>query len=196
MKKPLTIIVSLVSIALLVWMTMAKSPVPAPDIDGAEPEKITAYLASEDFGKLPAEERAEFMGKLRELPSEKRAEIMRPENVDDDTRAAIRQNMQGMREVMMARMLEDVRAFFKLTPAEQEKHLDARLDEWGSRRRQRPPRTASGGTNGGPHRRRTRDPDQMQKRMQERISDSSAEERAIISEYFKRLMKRRRERNS
>ena len=206
MKKLLLVLAAALVAVLLIWMIFTKPKTSPPDPEIAEARDVVTYLASEDFTKLPEAERTEFMSKLRELPPEKGMAILRADDVDDETRAKLRENMRGMRETMRTQMVDEARKFFKLSPEEQTAHLDKRIEEWEARRkewearrkeREARPDANQTDTNAdrphGPWRRGKPDPDQMQKFMQGMISNTTAEERAIMSEYFKRLHERRKE---
>jgi hypothetical protein len=153
-----------------------------------------------------------YQQKMRDVPREERRSMFRPENLSETERRQMRENMGAARE---EQMLAEARAFFQLSPEEQEAYWEKRFQEreerWGQMRERRREAEKSGEVRpegerrrgegrgdgkgegrgegrGGPWGRGPRGgADQMQKRQQERLSQSSHEDRAILSEYFRRM---------
>jgi hypothetical protein len=184
-------------VVLVVWGVIANRPQRKPVVEQADTKAIVTYMASKEFKNLSEADREDFMERVQALPDDKRRELFRPEGVDEKTRTALRENM---RETMEGRMLEEAKSFFKLGADEQVAELDKRIDDMEARRAEFASRRAAGDANspgrGGPGRgpRGPVDPDKVQARMQERIESRPAEERAIMSEYFKRLHERMQQR--
>ncbi len=216
MKNGMAILMLVVFLAVMVWLGYAIIASPAaPDPETSEPEEVQKFIASDGFKKMSTEEKTEYMQqyreRLRDVPREERRQMYRSENLSDKERRSLRQNMG---EVRREQMLTEAQAFFKMSPAEQDAFLDKRLDDMAARRKGWAERRKGAGKSGqksrsdrrgkgeghrGPWGRGNRNADQIQKRMQQRLSDRDPEERAIISEYWRRfherMMQRRAQRN-
>jgi len=195
------------------------APKPPPPVETATTQEARDYLASDDFKKLPLDQRSEWMGqqwqKVAEMSEEDRRKVF--ENTDEKTRDRIRDNMRGM---FMERVSRDVTTYHSLPASEREKFLDEKIDEMESRfgrgrgmgrgsRRDRPPRREGQARSGG----RERRPDASRGGPGERargpggprgrrgpgspggfMARMPADKRAEFAVYRKALMKRRLER--
>jgi hypothetical protein len=113
----------------------------APDPAGQTPDETVAYMASDDFGKLSADQQDAYMTRLRETRGEEGRRAFFRTDLSDEQRDQLRDNM---REVMQRRMRERLDEFFELPEEERDAYLDRILDRFG--RPRRPP----GGQDGGP----------------------------------------------
>ena len=192
------------------------APKPPPPAETATTQESRDYLASDDFKKLPLDQRSEWMDqqwqKVAEMDEEDRRKLF--ENTDEKTRDRIRDNM---RKMFTERMNRDVTTYHSLPASEREKFLDERIDEMESRFRRgrgmgrgprgdRPPRregqARSGDRGRGPEASRGdrgRGPGGPRGRRGGggpggRMARMPADKRAEFTVYRKALMKRRMER--
>ncbi|MBN1344746.1 MAG: hypothetical protein JXQ73_18785 [Phycisphaerae bacterium] len=104
------------------------APKPPPPVQTATTQEARQYLASEDFSRLPIEQRIEWMDQARkkmdQMGEEERRKVW--ENTDEKTREKIGENM---REMFRARMDHDVKTFITLPESEREAFLDKKIDE-------------------------------------------------------------------
>lgn len=197
MKNGMAILILVVFLAAMVWLGYAIIASPAaPDPETSEPEEVQKFIASDGFKKMSTEEKTEYVQKVRKMSRETLGKIYRSENLSDKEKRALRQNMG---EVRREQMLTEARAFFKMSPAEQDAFLDKRLDEkdaWGKKWAKRPKKTEKPGEKsktGQPRKgegRRKKNADEIQKLWQQKLSDYDPEERAIFSEYWRRFKER------
>ncbi len=110
------------------------APKPPPPVETATTQEAREYLASDDFKQQPLDQRIEWMGQAWERMSKMDEEERRRlwENMDEQTRDQIRDNMRGM---MMERMERNVQTYHSLPASEREEFLDKQIDEmrerWG-----------------------------------------------------------------
>lgn len=108
------------------------APKPPPPVQTATTQEAREYLASEDFKRLPLEQRSEWMeqarGRMAQMDDEERRNLW--QNTDEETRRRIGENM---REMMMERMTRDVETYHSLPVSEREAFLDKKIDEMESR---------------------------------------------------------------
>ncbi len=120
------------------------APKPPPPVATATTQEAREFLASEDFSRLPLDQRMEWMDQARqkmdEMDEEERRKLF--ESVDENTRHQIGENM---RKMMMERMTRDVETYYSLPEAEREAFLDKKIDEMEQFRGRRGPRGGPGG---------------------------------------------------
>ncbi len=198
------------------WPEPAPKPPPPPT---ATTQQARDYLASEDWNRLPLEQRTEWleqrMRSMAGMEPEQRRAIM--ENMDEETRRRIGRNI---RETMRQRMIQEVETFHRLPKDERVAFLDKKIDEmeargWGPPGRGRGPRgrggppgpprgrdgqARSGGERRGPDRRGGGDRASRQRRFHSREGGAGpgswrsripADKRAEF-ESFRRAMQQRR----
>ncbi len=134
------------------YLLPAPTPQPPPP-PTATTQEAREYLASDDFERLPVQERVAWLDERRKsmetMSPEQRREVW--ESMDEMTRRRVGETM---REAMRERMIKDVETYHSLPPEEREKFLDQKIDEresrgWG-RRGMGPPRGPRGDRRGGP----------------------------------------------
>ncbi len=109
------------------------APKPPPPVETSTAADYVEYAASEDFARLPAQQRVawveEHMEKAAAMDDDAFAEAW--EKVDRSQLDAMRENMG---RVMRERMGRQVNAYHKLPSSQREEFLDERIDEmrrWG-----------------------------------------------------------------
>jgi len=205
MKKAVVWIVVAAAVAGAVWLLVGPVGSSLPDPTAKSDEEIQNFLASEAFTKLDAAARQGYLDRLRELPDDRRRTIFRMEGASEEVRSRARRTL---RETRREQGRTDMAAFFKMSPEEQTTHLDKRIDEmekrrseWRRRReeaeksgKETPQRTERTERRGPWGRDGKMDPDRVERRMQQHLSDRTPEERSQRRQYMMRLMQRYRER--
>ena len=104
------------------------APKPPPPVQTATTQAVRDYLASEDFRRLPIDQRIEWLDQQRQavanMTPEDRRSLWR--DTDEQTRRRIAENIG---EVMEERMNRDVATYHSLPPSEREAFLDKKIDE-------------------------------------------------------------------
>ncbi len=123
-------------------------PLPKPPEPNASVEQARDFLASDDFNRLPIDQRIAWvdqrMQKMSELGDDAFRRAMR--DMDEKTRHRIHENMHA---VMEARMDRNVDNYFKASEAERTALLDKQLDDMQRfMRRERGPDSRPGGPEG------------------------------------------------
>lgn len=181
-KKTLVALVAVILLAGAAWAFLPSGP---------DPQLVKVQQLQEKLfdpnSKIPAEERRQAFGELRE-----EAEKLTPE-----------QREELMRENPMARrMRETVVAYFDLPEKDRKAALDEQIDQMERFRKQREQergnRPAGGGPPGGgpPGGFRGGNMDQTQRNelRKKMLDQTSPQERAMFSEYFQQMNNRRKER--
>jgi hypothetical protein len=176
-----------------------------PDPAVAQAKEVAAFLASDKFEGLSEARKDAYAQQIRQLPNDRRREIMRVEGLSSADRRKMGENLgRAFREEMM----KSIRAFFQLPPDQRMAELDRRMAEGGpggfmggpggpggGPPGDRPPQANPNGTanKGGPPRgNRQPNPDLAQQYMEQRLSGSTPEDRAYMDEY-RRLVSQRRQ---
>lgn len=171
--------------------------------DRIPPQVVAAFEQNQKpiLDKLNAatgEDRGKYWGELRTSM----------ENLADNER---QQTWRLIRADGERREDDRMRAFYKMTPAQQVADLDKRIDEMEAARQRFANRASTGNTGrggppgggngggggppgGGDRGGRGRDPAARQRFAQQYVNNSTAESRAMRSDYFSRLDDRRKER--
>ncbi|MBN2711888.1 MAG: hypothetical protein JXR97_05550 [Planctomycetes bacterium] len=153
--------------------------------------------SSNQLSEAEAKQRAEEWRKRRE----------EMEKLSEEDRHVMR---AAAMEVHQAEMNKQMKEFFALTPEEQTKKLDERIDRMVEMQKEREKRmaerkaqeatnaNAQGGSNsgreGGGRPARSSDPDKRTEHFRNRLDESTPEERAMRTAYFMALQKRAKER--
>ncbi len=181
--------------ALIAWGPWAAPA--APDPNEQSPQEIVEYMASREFGRLPAEARSQYMQQARDVRRRQgdpgrahRAEL------SDSQRRQLRENM---RSTMRAHMEQRLDEYFGLPPEERTAYLDRMIDRMQQHRerpdRPRPDADRSGRSEGGDgDRRQGRRRGPTPERLKRRLEHSTPEMRAKFVEFRKALRKRMEER--
>ncbi len=211
------------TVAMVLWRpwdpTAAADLQPDPHV--ATTQEVTAYLASEQFGVLPSEQRVAYMERLREARGTQGGRggpgrgfgPGRGAELTDQQREQLRKNLEPVREQrqqeMARRMAEQAKTYCELPAAERTAYLDQLIDEMQQRRRQweaaaaarrdsadRLPRAQEGAKDAKDA---TSGKDERRRgfspeRLKERIESSDPVERAQHAEFRKAMMKRMEER--
>lgn len=130
-------------IAAGIITVMLLSPTAPPD-PRTNPEDAKKFLAGKDFKRLNNAEKVAFMTKF----GNERGMFPRPsdnDNLTEEQRKQLRENMRAMFEAMMA---ERMKTFFAANKDEQLKMLDEDIQRDAEREKQKPPE--GGGPGGGP----------------------------------------------
>ena len=197
-KKILWAVISLLCVAgvgLAVFLTK-KPPSPGQE-DG---EKVASYVASEQFGSLPTEEKEAYLKKTWENREGKNWQETY-ENLDEEKKDQLRENLG---EMFRERMRQRVEEYFELPQEEREAFLDEMIDRMQQHRRQWEDRRGPGRGRDGDRERRDGEtgrngpgpggrgftPD----RMKSMLENTSPEDRAKFVEFHKDLRERLRER--
>jgi hypothetical protein len=194
MKRLLVAIALVAVICLLAVGFLYRSrPAPAPpDAEKAPPKDVVAYLASDDFAKLPEAKRSEYFEALMKLPPERRAEGLKM--MEGLTDAQQEKVMKNVGSIFHSRLAKEAAEYRALKPGEREAYLDRKIDEMERQRKEMTAARASDDGKGpeekGPPWMKNMNPDRMQRFMQKMLSDTTPEERAYISEYMMRMMAR------
>ncbi len=116
------------------------SPTAPPD-PRTNPEDAKKFLAGKDFKRLSNAEKVAFMKKF----GNERGMFFRPsdnDNLTEEQRKQLRDNMRAMFEAMMA---ERMKTFFAASKEEQNKMLDEDIRRDAEREKQKPPDGGPGG---------------------------------------------------
>src|SRR5205814_185050 len=130
----------------------------------------------------------------RQLPPEQRRELQTQFRQEVAKLSPAQRGQLGEGRRQQSR--ERLKQFFRLSRAEQKKYLDAEIKRMEARRQEMarngsgPPPGRAGNAGGGP---RAATPEQRDQRRRQRLDQTSPEDRALASEYFKQLAERRRQ---
>jgi len=104
------------------------APKPPPPVGTATTQESRDYLASNDFRRLPLDQRVKWLDDQRKTVTNMSPEDRRNlwQNTDEQTRHKIGENMRATMEERFAR---DVSTFNSLPPSERDKFLDKKIDE-------------------------------------------------------------------
>ena len=189
-----------------------------PDPEKMAAKDLVAYLASDKFNALPDDMKDAYSQRLQRLPDDRRTDLRdRVEGLSTQDRRKVG---GAMSRAWRKQQMEDIRAFFKLSPEDRVAELDKRLSDPNRRGPfgggPRPDASSRSGDNstrsggfgrsggggsgggsadakgGGP--RGPRQPpsaDQFQRRMETRLDGTTPEDRAYQTEYYRQLRLRR-----
>jgi hypothetical protein len=177
---------------------------PAPQSDSRD--DLIKFVASEDFASLSEDKQRQYIQRLGEGGN--RREVFRAarEQLTDEQRQQLRENMSSMMQQQMQKRVEE---YFALPPEQRQQHLDATIDEMIARREQfatrRAERQAQGETNrpesstsDAPNQtdQQTRRPRRgpSAERLKRRIENTDPETRARFVQYISDLRARMEER--
>ena len=188
-KTMAVIVAAAVASAGGIWLYSLWFPRP-PEPETAEPEEVRDYLASDRFGKLSEEERAEYLQALRDsgqMPRGRRGRRSADEELtaeEGEQREKIRKNIMP---VFRKRHEERLKAYFELPEEERTAYLDEMIDRIQQHRSERRPDNEH-----APREQRRRGP--SPERMKERIETTDPETRAQSTEFRRALRERMEER--
>ena len=183
------------------YLRAEPAPKPPPPARTASVEEAQGYVASDDFERLPMDDRIAWVDQRMQRMAEMDDDEFRQswETMDEQTRRRIRENLMP---VMQARMKRDVDGYHELPESERDAFLDERIDDMERfRKRGRrmlggppgqgspsPPGQAPGPGNGrgGPGR--------MGGRMMANMAKLPADRRAKMMSFMKAMARRRTER--
>jgi len=197
-KRILVWLAGLVTVALGAWLVASLLEPAPPNPETASSKEIASYLVSDKFEKLSDAKKDAYSERLRQLPEDRRRELFQVQGLTSQERRRLGGNMgRGFRREMM----QEMKDFFKLSPEQQLAALDKRIAEMDARRRDmqaRRPNPGGGARQSGTPGRPPRGPrrinaDRMQQFMEQRLSNTTPEERAVMSEYWRRLRERRQQ---
>ncbi|MCF7853230.1 MAG: hypothetical protein K9N51_00410 [Candidatus Pacebacteria bacterium] len=147
----LAVLFALVVTGALGWWLIGGPPTRPPSPTEADPGAVTKYLASEDFGRLTAEQKRDYLSQVRAQadnpPGSARGARQYLRELTDEQRQQLRNNMREVRGAMMQERMDD---YFSLPKEERVAYLDTMIDrfqEFGRRRGDRdggPPRRTRG----------------------------------------------------
>ncbi len=179
---------------------LSSQPAPA----GESTREIVAFMATEDFAKLPEERRQEYFDRLADGGNPHEAFRLARE-LPEEQRRQLRKNVGGM---MHRRMEQRMEEYFQLPPEQRQQHLDETIDRMLAHRREiqaqrshrleqvRENQAESAEGNSGPdHPRRERHRGPTPERLKRRIEHSNPETRAKFMQYMKDMRQRMKERS-
>lgn len=168
--------------------------------DRIPPQVVEAFEQNQKpildkLNSAKGEDRGKFWGELRTSM----------EGLSEDQRD---QTWRLIREDGERREDDRLRSFYKLTPAQQVAEIDKRIDDMEQARQRFANRASTGNfgrggppgggggppPGGGPPGGRSRDPASRQRFVQRYMNNTTAESRAMRSDYYRRLDERRQER--
>lgn len=188
--------------AVVLW---GSTPEPQSD----KPEDLVAFIATEDFARLPENKQQQYLTKLRESDGDRREAFRTVRDLPEEQR---RQFHQNMRQQFQQRMEQHIDEYFALPPEQRQAKLDETIDhmlarrkEFEARRAQRRqqastrPRSEGNNTssrdgNADRRQRSGRRRGDPAERLKRRIEHSNPERRAKFVEYMKQMRKRMEER--
>ncbi len=110
------------------------APEPPPPAETATTQEAREYMASDDFNRLPLDQRSEWAGqtmrRVAQMDDAARRDLW--ESTGEETRDRIRENM---RQMMTERWNRDVETYHSLPASEREAFIDKKIDEMRSRGR-------------------------------------------------------------
>ena len=179
----------LLTVGLAVALATASST-PAPKSD--KPEDLAAFIASPGFKRLPDAKQEECLKRMR-LSQKNRGNPRKiAASMTEAQRKAMFENIRALHE---KKMLEELRAYFKMSKAEKERYLDQKIAEQDQRMaefaKRRAERNAAGNREGEQRERRRPSQEQMAAMMKNRIETTAPEVRAARRKFFQDLAKRR-----
>ena len=181
------------AILLAIGLTVALATVfstPAPKSD--KPEDLAAFIASPGFRKLPDAKQEEYLKRMRPSRENRGNPRKIAASMTEAQRRAMFENIRALHE---KKMIEELKAYFKMSKAEKERYLDQKIAEQDQRMaefaKRRAERNAAGNKEGEQRERRRPSQDQMAAMMKNRIETTAPEVRAARQKFFQDLMKRR-----
>jgi hypothetical protein len=180
----------IISIVLYTGPEPAPAPMTREDVEQIDWKEISEMNgpeqqeAMEKIGKRMAVSDADVLREVRRNP-ETRNTIM---NMSDSTRMAFMGQMIKHRKKIM---IQEVKDFFKLSPQEQTRHLDKRLDMISEIQKSRD-KTIQG--ENGKNKRKRPGPEQRKEMMRIILAEVEPADRAQVQEYLMRLQDRANER--
>ncbi len=161
------------------------------------PEDIRKFMATKQFGKLPAAQRENYIQKMRSNSRELSREERRKQ-MQNMTEAQRRQMFDNMRKAFEAKREKEMMAYFKMSKAEKDAWLDKeiadmdkRMAEMRQRRQQERQKQGEQKQNQNQQRPRPSE-EQRNAMMKSRIETQSPESRALRQQYMKEMMARRK----
>ena len=179
----------LLTIGLIVIL-VALFSTPAPKSD--KPEDLAAFIASPGFKKLPDAKQEEYLKRMRPSRENRGNPRKIAASMTEAQRRAMFENIRALQE---KKMLEELRAYFKMSKAEKEQYLDRKIAEQDQRMaefaKRRAERNAAGTKDGESRERRRPSQNQMAAMMKNRIETTAPEIRAARQKFFQDLVRRR-----
>ncbi len=179
----------LLTIGLIVIL-VALFSTPAPKSD--KPEDLAAFIASPGFKKLPDAKQEEYLKRMRPSRENRGNPRKIAASMTEAQRRAMFENIRALQE---KKMLEELRAYFKMSKAEKEQYLDRKIAEQDQRMaefaKRRAERNAAGTKDGESRERRRPSQNQMAAMMKNRIETTAPEVRAARQKFFQDLVRRR-----
>ena len=179
----------LLTIGLIVTL-VALFSTPAPKSD--KPEDLAAFIASPGFKKLPDAKQEEYLKRMRPSRENRGNPRKIAASMTEAQRRAMFENIRALQE---KKMIEELRAYFKMSKAEKEQYLDRKIAEQDQRMaefaKRRAERNAAGTKDGESRERRRPSQNQMAAMMKNRIETTAPEVRAARQKFFQDLVRRR-----
>ena len=179
----------LLTIGLIVTL-VALFSTPAPKSD--KPEDLAAFIASPGFKKLPDAKQEEYLKRMRPSRENRGNPRKIAASMTEAQRRAMFENIRALQE---KKMIEELRAYFKMSKAEKEQYLDRKIAEQDQRMaefaKRRAERNAAGTKDGESRERRRPSQNQMAAMMKNRIETTAPEIRAARQKFFQDLVRRR-----
>ena len=179
----------LLTIGLIVIL-VALFSTPAPKSD--KPEDLAAFIASPGFKKLPDAKQEEYLKRMRPSRENRGNPRKIAASMTEAQRRAMFENIRALQE---KKMIEELRAYFKMSKAEKEQYLDRKIAEQDQRMaefaKRRAERNAAGTKDGESRERRRPSQNQMAAMMKNRIETTAPEIRAARQKFFQDLVRRR-----
>lgn len=140
---------SVVIIALAIGAFVLFRPKPKPpEVTPANATNVVKFIASDDFAKLDAEKKKEYLDKMRDNPEIRDAMFAQRDSLTEEQRQNLRKNMGG---AFRQQMKERMNKYFALkTPEEKNKMLDETIDEMQKMRSEMEKHRKAAGDNGKP----------------------------------------------
>jgi len=167
-----------------------------PDIAQATREQILHYLASDEFGRLDKDQRADFVAQVRQArPDERPMMFAAVQSLSDHERDNLRRNVRPLFQRQMHKRIE---AYFELPEDQRAARLDEMIDEMQQRMANRPSpeqsRDSADPNDGRAGHRGPRSRWRDLGRMRERIETTDPKVRAERAEFFRAFRARMQER--
>ena len=176
-----TVVVLLLTAGVLFLWVGAPGVAP-PDPESAEPVDVHQYLASETFGGLSPDRKADYLEQLWQQPGERLAVLMKIDEVPENVRRRMANNARQGFVRLMVRYAAECEA---LPEEARDAYVDRKLDDMVGKMQTVREKMPAGGPHG-----HMRDPDEMQKMIQRMLSDTTPEERSLLRRYRERMVSR------